>query len=83
VRRGVWGDRLRSTQDFHLSSRNAKQKTPRQHGYLGSYKKRTKRLFLVLSRIVQAAQTPEFAKVFCFFSSEKKAFLLSALTKAR
>jgi hypothetical protein len=25
---------------------------------------------------MQAAQTPEFAKVFCFFSSEKKAFLL-------
>jgi hypothetical protein len=25
----------------------------------------------------QAAQTPEFAKVFCFFSSEKKAFLPS------
>jgi hypothetical protein len=35
-------------------------------------KKRTKRLFLVLSRFSQAAPTPEFAKVFCFFSSEKK-----------
>jgi hypothetical protein len=29
----------------------------------------------LLSRPVQAAQTPEFAKVFCFFSSEKKALL--------
>jgi hypothetical protein len=32
---------------------------------------------LMLSRFSQAAQTPEFAKVFCFFSSEKKAFLLA------
>jgi hypothetical protein len=31
--------------------------------------------FLMLSRIFQAAQTPEIAKVFCFFSSEKKALL--------
>jgi hypothetical protein len=29
--------------------------------------------FVMLSRSYQAAQTPEFAKVFCFFSSEKKA----------
>ena len=32
-----------------------------------------KGLYLVLSRTVQAAQTPEIAKVFCCFSSEKKA----------
>jgi len=32
----------------------------------------------VLSRTLQAAPTPEFAKVFCFFSSEKKTFLFSA-----
>jgi hypothetical protein len=38
-------------------------------------KKRTKRLLRVLSRTLQAAHTPEFAKVFCFFSSEKKTFL--------
>jgi hypothetical protein len=29
----------------------------------------------MLQQAFQAAQTPEFAKVFCFFSSEKKAFL--------
>ena len=29
----------------------------------------------MLSRIVPAAPTPAFAKVFCFFSSEKKTFL--------
>jgi len=29
----------------------------------------------VLSRFYPAAHTPEFAKVFCFFSSEKKTFL--------
>jgi hypothetical protein len=29
----------------------------------------------MLSRIFQAAQTPEKSKVFCFFSSEKKALL--------
>jgi hypothetical protein len=40
-------------------------------------KKRTKRLFLMLSRTVQAAPTPAFAKVFCFFSSEKKALTFS------
>jgi len=33
------------------------------------------RVYLMLSLPAQAAQTPEFAKVFCFFSSEKKAFL--------
>jgi len=38
-------------------------------------KKRTKRLYLMLSRTFLAAQIPEIAKVFCFFSSEKKAFL--------
>jgi hypothetical protein len=31
--------------------------------------------YLMLPRTVQAAQTPEIEKVFCFFSSEKKAFL--------
>jgi hypothetical protein len=36
-----------------------------------------KGLYLMLRRTLQAAQTPEFAKVFCFFSSEKKAFLPS------
>jgi hypothetical protein len=34
---------------------------------------KTQKTLRVLSRTVQAAQTPEFAKVFCFFSSEKKA----------
>jgi hypothetical protein len=29
----------------------------------------------MLSRTMQAAPTPEFAKVFCFFSSEKKTLL--------
>ena len=29
----------------------------------------------VLSRTLQAAPTPEIAKVFCFFSTEKKTFL--------
>jgi len=33
--------------------------------------------YVMLARTLQAAQTPEFAKVFCFFSSEKKAFLPS------
>jgi hypothetical protein len=31
--------------------------------------------YLMLSRTFQAAQTPEIAKVFCFFSSERKTFL--------
>jgi hypothetical protein len=39
-------------------------------------KKRTKRLLRALSRTLQAAPTPKFAKVFCFFFSKKKAFLL-------
>jgi hypothetical protein len=43
--------------------------------------KRSKRLFRVLSRTSQAAPTPEFAKVFCFFSSEKKTFLPPAAAK--
>jgi len=30
----------------------------------------------MLSRTVQAAQKPEKSKVFCFFSPEKKTFLL-------
>jgi len=33
--------------------------------------------YLMLSRTFQAAQTPEKSKVFCFFSSEKKALLPS------
>jgi hypothetical protein len=41
-------------------------------------KKRTKRLFPMQSRTFQRAQTPELTKVFCFFSSEKKAFLIPA-----
>jgi hypothetical protein len=45
-------------------------------------KKRSKRLFLMLSRTLQAAQTPEFAKVSCYFSSEKKTFLLLLLPRA-
>jgi hypothetical protein len=32
----------------------------------------------VLSRPSQEAPTPEFAKVFCFVSPEKKAFLVAA-----
>jgi len=36
----------------------------------------------MLSRTLQAAQTPEFAKVFCFFSSEKKTFLFAHATTA-
>ena len=39
--------------------------------------------FLMLSRIFQAAQTPEIAKVFCFFSSEKKALLAAQHHKVR
>jgi hypothetical protein len=37
---------------------------------------KNQKTFATLSRHSQAAQTPEFAKVFCFFSSEKKTFLL-------
>jgi hypothetical protein len=40
-------------------------------------KERTKELLRVLSRTLQAAPTPEFANVFCFFSSETKTFLSS------
>jgi len=36
---------------------------------------KNQKTFSVLSRTLQAAHTPEFAKVYCFFSSEKKAFL--------
>jgi len=36
----------------------------------------------MLSFPSQAAQTPEFAKVFCFFSSEKKAFFASHHARA-
>jgi hypothetical protein len=36
-----------------------------------------KGFYLMLSRTFQAAQTPEKSKVFCFFSSEKKALLPS------
>jgi hypothetical protein len=38
-------------------------------------KKRTKRLLLMLSRTMQAAPTPELAKLACFFSAEKKSSL--------
>jgi hypothetical protein len=37
-------------------------------------KKRTKRPFPVLSRTLQAAHAPEIAKVYFFFSSDKKNF---------
>jgi hypothetical protein len=36
---------------------------------------KNQKTFGTLSRLYQAAPTPEFAKVFCFFSSEKKTFL--------
>ena len=36
---------------------------------------KNQKTFTTLSRPSQAAPTPEFAKVFCFFSSEKKTFL--------
>jgi hypothetical protein len=35
---------------------------------------KNQKTFRMLSRPSKAAQTPEFAKVFCFLSSEKKAF---------
>jgi hypothetical protein len=41
------------------------------------------RFYLMLSLASQAAQTPEFAKVFCFLSSEKNTFLASPLRKVR
>ena len=37
----------------------------------------------MLSRTFLAAQTPEIAKVFCFFSSEKKALLAACVLLAR
>ena len=37
----------------------------------------------MLSRTMQAAPTPAFAKVFCFFSSEKKALLAAWVLLAR
>jgi hypothetical protein len=36
---------------------------------------KNQKTFATLSRPSPAAQTPELAKVFCFFSSEKKSFL--------
>ncbi len=36
---------------------------------------KNQKAFVTLSRPSQAAQTPEFAKVFYFFSTEKKTFL--------
>jgi hypothetical protein len=38
---------------------------------------------MTLSLSSQAAPTPEFAKVFCFFSSEKKTFLPPAFLRPR
>jgi len=38
---------------------------------------KNQKTFTTLSRTPQAAPGSEFAKVFCFFSSEKKTFLLS------
>jgi hypothetical protein len=35
---------------------------------------KNQKTFATLSRSSQAAPTPEWAKVFCFFSSEKKTF---------
>ena len=46
----------------------------KQNGRCSFLKKRTKRLLRVLSRTSQAAPTPEVARVFCFFSPEKKTF---------
>jgi hypothetical protein len=47
----------------------------RKEGRSSFLKKRSKRLLQVLSRPSQAAPTPEFAKVYWFFSTEKNAFL--------
>jgi hypothetical protein len=58
-----------------IATRNDADSVWRPEGRSSFLKKRTKRLLRVLSRPSQAAPTPEFAKVFCFFSSEKKTFL--------
>ncbi len=42
-------------------------------------KKGTKKLLRALPRPPQAVQRPEFAKVFCSVSPEKKTFLISTL----
>jgi hypothetical protein len=43
----------------------------------GGGNKASKGSFLMLSQTFQAAQTPKKLKVFCFFSSEKKTFLIA------
>jgi hypothetical protein len=40
---------------------------------------KNQKTFAMLSRFSQAAPTSELARVFCFFSSEKKTFLLPFL----
>ena len=65
----------------HLSSPKARQKTPGQHGYLGSYRKRSKRLLQMKVSVPQAASATAPGKVFWFFSSEKNAFLSPPATR--
>ena len=65
-----------------IATRNDAHSGGRPEGRCSFLKKRTKRLLRVLSRFYQAAPGSKFAKVFCFFSSEKKALLPPPLPAA-